>query len=79
MVEQRHAVLGCIIRILSAVIPRERLEEMVRAYYAARGWDSGGYVPPRLMKDLDLELLGGPQTKSSPQRAQRPHKEDKKH
>jgi aldehyde:ferredoxin oxidoreductase len=37
-----------------AALPRERLDQMVRAYYAARGWDESGRVPARLAQDLDL-------------------------
>jgi aldehyde:ferredoxin oxidoreductase len=40
-----------------AVLPRERLQEMIRAYYAARGWDQEGGVPPALVDQLDLEAL----------------------
>ena len=41
-----------------ATLPRERLREMVRAYYAARGWDADGRVSPDALARLDLtELL----------------------
>jgi aldehyde:ferredoxin oxidoreductase len=45
-----------------AVLPRERLRAMVRAYYAARGWDEGGNVPGELAAALglgDLLAVGG--------------------
>lgn len=38
----------------NAVLPRERLEEMIQAYYAARGWDRQGYVPSDSIRDLSL-------------------------
>jgi aldehyde:ferredoxin oxidoreductase len=38
-----------------AVLPRERLQAMVRAYYAARGWDEAGRVPPSLAAELGLQ------------------------
>jgi aldehyde:ferredoxin oxidoreductase len=41
-----------------AVLPRERLDGMVRAYYAARGWDDQGRVGPALLRELDLADLG---------------------
>jgi aldehyde:ferredoxin oxidoreductase len=43
-------------------LPRERLEAMVRAYYAARGWDDAGKVPGQLVEALglaDMPLSGG--------------------
>jgi aldehyde:ferredoxin oxidoreductase len=40
-----------------AVLPRERLREMVRAYYAARGWDEQGRVPRALVEGLRLTDL----------------------
>lgn len=39
-----------------ARLPRERLELMVAAYYAARGWTQDGRVPTALQQEL--ELLG---------------------
>jgi aldehyde:ferredoxin oxidoreductase len=42
-----------------AVLPRERLQEMIRAYYAARGWDQEGWVPRRLQQSLGLTELTG--------------------
>jgi aldehyde:ferredoxin oxidoreductase len=45
-----------------AVLPRERLQAMVRAYYAARGWDEEGHVPKALAAELGLGDLGrGPE------------------
>jgi aldehyde:ferredoxin oxidoreductase len=41
-----------------ARLPRERLHAMVRAYYAARGWDAEGRVPEAQVRDLGLEDLG---------------------
>jgi aldehyde:ferredoxin oxidoreductase len=43
-----------------AVLPRARLRQMVRAYYAARGWDAQGRVPAALVEGLDLRDLGPP-------------------
>jgi aldehyde:ferredoxin oxidoreductase len=37
-----------------AMLPRERLQEMVRAYYAARGWDEEGRVMPTGTMNPDL-------------------------
>jgi aldehyde:ferredoxin oxidoreductase len=42
-----------------AVLPRARLQEMVRAYYAARGWDEQGHVPRGLIEALQLTDLAG--------------------
>jgi aldehyde:ferredoxin oxidoreductase len=42
----------------TAVLPRERLEGMVSAYYAARGWDEEGRVPAALVRELELDDLG---------------------
>jgi aldehyde:ferredoxin oxidoreductase len=44
-----------------AVLPRERLQEMIQAYYAARGWGTAGTVPRALIEELrldDLEIVG---------------------
>jgi aldehyde:ferredoxin oxidoreductase len=41
-----------------AALPRERLQAMIRAYYAARGWDAEGRVPAELMTALGLEDIG---------------------
>jgi aldehyde:ferredoxin oxidoreductase len=38
-----------------ASLPPERLQAMVQAYYAARGWDEQGRVPRGLLGALDLE------------------------
>jgi aldehyde:ferredoxin oxidoreductase len=37
-----------------ATLPRERLQEMIQAYYAARGWDGVGNVPPEQVEALHL-------------------------
>jgi aldehyde:ferredoxin oxidoreductase len=42
-----------------AVLPRERLGAMIRAYYAARGWDREGRVPAALLAELRLDELAG--------------------
>jgi aldehyde:ferredoxin oxidoreductase len=39
---------------LQAVLPRERLQEMIQAYYAARGWDRQGRVSADLVAALQL-------------------------
>jgi len=43
-----------------AALPRERLRAMIRAYYAARGWDDEGRVPAGLLAELGLEDLTAP-------------------
>jgi aldehyde:ferredoxin oxidoreductase len=40
-----------------AVLPRERLQEMVQAYYAGRGWNADGTVPASLVAELELIAL----------------------
>jgi aldehyde:ferredoxin oxidoreductase len=40
-----------------ARLPRERLQEMIQAYYAARGWDRDGQVLPELRSKLGLTDL----------------------
>jgi aldehyde:ferredoxin oxidoreductase len=40
-----------------AVLPRERLEAMVQAYYQERGWDANGQVPAGLCHSLRLTDL----------------------
>ncbi len=40
-----------------AILPRERLQEMVRAYYEARGWDEQGKVPAARIEELQLTDL----------------------
>jgi aldehyde:ferredoxin oxidoreductase len=40
-----------------ATLPRERLREMVRAYYAARGWDADGRVTGDTLARLHLSEL----------------------
>jgi aldehyde:ferredoxin oxidoreductase len=42
-----------------AVLPRERLDAMIQAYYAARGWDALGRVPEPLIAALHLDDLDG--------------------
>ncbi len=42
-----------------AVLPRERLQAMIRAYYAARGWTPAGDVPRELVEELQLTDLSG--------------------
>jgi aldehyde:ferredoxin oxidoreductase len=42
-----------------ALLPRERLQAMIQAYYAARGWDEDGRVPESLLEQLDLTDLSG--------------------
>jgi aldehyde:ferredoxin oxidoreductase len=37
-----------------ALLPRRRLQEMIQAYYEARGWDREGGVPPGLQAKLQL-------------------------
>jgi aldehyde:ferredoxin oxidoreductase len=45
-----------------AVLPAERLREMVAAYYRERGWTADGHVPEALVSALGLDDLaaGGP-------------------
>jgi aldehyde:ferredoxin oxidoreductase len=43
----------------TALLPRERLQDMIQAYYAARSWDSAGQVPPCVQEDLGLLDLAG--------------------
>jgi aldehyde:ferredoxin oxidoreductase len=40
-----------------AALPRRRLEAMVAAYYAARGWDEAGRAPDALVRELGLGEL----------------------
>jgi aldehyde:ferredoxin oxidoreductase len=40
-----------------ALLPAERLEGMIAAYYQARGWDEDGMVPERLLRELGLADL----------------------
>jgi aldehyde:ferredoxin oxidoreductase len=40
-----------------AALPRERLEAMVRAYYAGRGWTEDGCVPSTQVVQLGLADL----------------------
>jgi aldehyde:ferredoxin oxidoreductase len=41
-----------------ATLPRERLQAMVGAYYAARGWDAEGRVPEELLEKFQLGGCG---------------------
>ena len=41
-----------------AVLPRERLQAMIQAYYRGRGWDDSGEVPATQIDNLDLKDLG---------------------
>src|SRR5207253_9405924 len=40
-----------------AVLPHERLQAMIQAYYAARGWEPEGQVPEKLVRELQLTDL----------------------
>jgi aldehyde:ferredoxin oxidoreductase len=40
-----------------AVLPRDRLEQMIQAYYRARGWRVDGTVPSSLAEQLELRDL----------------------
>jgi aldehyde:ferredoxin oxidoreductase len=40
-----------------ASLPRERLQLMIQAYYAERGWDHLGRVPKQLLDELELHDL----------------------
>ncbi len=40
-----------------ATLPRERLQAMIAAYYAVRGWTSDGDVPAELRNELQLDDL----------------------
>jgi aldehyde:ferredoxin oxidoreductase len=48
-----------------ATLPRERLQEMVQAYYAARGWDQQGRVPHDNIEALQLTDLAGSDSQGS--------------
>jgi aldehyde:ferredoxin oxidoreductase len=37
-----------------ATLPRDRLEEMIRTYYRARGWRESGDVPREALQELEL-------------------------
>jgi aldehyde:ferredoxin oxidoreductase len=43
-----------------ARLPQERLQSMIQAYYAERGWDPDGNVPERVVEELDLIELQSP-------------------
>ena len=36
------------------MLPRERLQEMIEAYYRARRWDQDGFVPRAVVDTLSL-------------------------
>ena len=38
-----------------AVLPRERLEEMIQAYYSSPGWETDGRVPRSVLESLRLD------------------------
>ncbi len=40
-----------------AALPRERLEQMIQAYYEARGWQVDGQVPRSVVEELELVEL----------------------
>jgi aldehyde:ferredoxin oxidoreductase len=40
-----------------ATLPRERLDEMIQAYYRGRGWTSAGAVPDSIVRELSLADL----------------------
>jgi aldehyde:ferredoxin oxidoreductase len=42
-----------------ALLPRERLNAMIEAYYHARGWDENGMIPHPLLTELGLDENGG--------------------
>jgi aldehyde:ferredoxin oxidoreductase len=44
----------------AATLPRERLQRMIDAYYAARGWQSDGRVPQQLIDQFELAELMQP-------------------
>ncbi|HEY5657662.1 MAG TPA: aldehyde ferredoxin oxidoreductase family protein [Myxococcota bacterium] len=39
-----------------AMIPEERLREMIRSYNLARGWTERGYLPREVLRDLAIDL-----------------------
>jgi aldehyde:ferredoxin oxidoreductase len=43
---------------VGASLPRQRLQEMIQAYYAARGWDRDGQVPGAVKNELQLTDCG---------------------
>jgi aldehyde:ferredoxin oxidoreductase len=43
----------------NVMLPRERLQAMIQAYYAARGWDGEGRIPEALLEELQLADLSG--------------------
>ena len=43
-----------VLRRSGALLPRERLQEMIRAYNQARGWSPEGLIPTERIRTLDL-------------------------
>jgi len=41
--------------VAGAHLPRERLAEMIRAYYQSRGWCADGHLPESVVQDLALD------------------------
>lgn len=39
---------------IRALLPRERLQEMIRAYNQVRGWSPEGFIPTERIRTLDL-------------------------
>jgi aldehyde:ferredoxin oxidoreductase len=52
---QRFLAKGLVNSAATATLPRERLRDMIQAYYAARGWDKDGVVSPHVVETLQLE------------------------
>jgi aldehyde:ferredoxin oxidoreductase len=52
-----------------ALLPRERLEAMIQAYYRERGWTETGTVPLEQMQQLDLSLTATGAALAVPDRA----------
>jgi aldehyde:ferredoxin oxidoreductase len=40
-----------------ATLPRERLQEMIQAYYTAREWESDGRISPTVVQQVCLDDL----------------------
>ena len=49
----------------TAMLSPERLQAMIAAYYAARGWDSAGRIPAQVLAELQLHDLPGETTASA--------------
>ena len=41
-----------------AVLPADRLQEMIRAYNVARGWSADGYLAADVLEELDVAPQG---------------------